>query len=114
MMRRILVDHARGRRYAKRGGNEVRVPWEEALLGTRARGVEVLALNDALASLAKIDSRKGRVVELRFFGGLSVEETAQVLRISPQTVLRDWQMAKVWLSRELNTPGTTTPHLRTG
>jgi RNA polymerase sigma factor (TIGR02999 family) len=114
MIRRILVDHARGRRYAKRGGNEVRVPWEEALLGTRARGVEVLALDDALASLAKIDSRKGRVVELRFFGGLSVEETAQVLRISPQTVLRDWHMAKVWLSRELNTPRTTTPRLCIG
>lgn len=101
IIRRILVDHARKRRYLKRGGDEVRVPWEEALLGTRGRGVEALALDDALASLAKLDARKGRVVELRFFGGLSVEETAEVLRISPETVLRDWKMAKAWLFREL-------------
>jgi RNA polymerase sigma factor (TIGR02999 family) len=114
MIRRILVDHARGGRYAKRGGDQVRVPLEETSLGTRARGVEVLALDDALVSLAKIDSRKGRVIELRFFGGLSVEETAQVLRISPQTVMRDWKMAKVWLLRELNTTRTTTPSLRIG
>jgi RNA polymerase sigma factor (TIGR02999 family) len=112
IIRRILVDHARNRRYAKRGGDQVRVPWEEALLGTRARGVELLALDDALASLAKVDARKGRIVELRFFGGLSVEETAQVLRISPQTVLRDWQMAKVWLLRELKTTGTSASRLR--
>jgi RNA polymerase sigma factor (TIGR02999 family) len=114
MIRRILVDHARRRRYAKRGGNEVRVPLEEALLGTRARGVEVLALDDALASLAKLDSRKGRVVELRFFGGLSVEETAEVLHISPQTVMRDWKMAKFWLLRELShtTTQATVQHLR--
>ena len=101
IMRRLLVDHARRFRYAKRGGDQVRVPLEETLLGTRARGVEVLALDDALASLAKRDPRKARVVELRFFGGLSVEETAEFLRISPETVLRDWKMAKVWLLREL-------------
>jgi RNA polymerase sigma factor (TIGR02999 family) len=101
IIRRILVDHARRRRYAKRGGDDVRVPLEETLLGTRAQGVEVLALDDALASLAKLDPRKSRVVELRFFGGLSVEETAVVLRISPETVLRDWKMAKVWLFTEL-------------
>jgi RNA polymerase sigma factor (TIGR02999 family) len=112
IIRRILVDNARRRRYAKRGGNEVRVPWEEALLGTRARGVQLLALDDALASLAKVDPRKGRVVELRFFGGLSVEETAAVLRISPQTVMRDWSMAKVWLLRELSTPRATAQHFR--
>lgn len=112
IIRRILVDYARKRRYAKRGGDEVRVPLEEALLGTRARGVELLALDDALASLAKLDARKGRVVELRFFGGLSVEETAEVLRISPETVLRDWKMAKVWLRRELSTTGTTPSRLR--
>ena len=111
IIRRILVDHARKRHYAKRGGDAVRVPLEEALLGTRARGVEVLALDDALASLAKLDPRKSRVVELRFFGGLSVEETAEVLRISPETVLRDWRMAKVWLFRELGA-GTTAPRLR--
>ena len=103
IIRRILVDHARRRRYLKRGGNQVRVRWEEAFLGTRARGLEVLPLDDALASLAKLDSRKGRVVELRFFGGLSVEETAEVLHISPQTVMRDWNMAKAWLLRELST-----------
>ena len=101
MIRRILVDHARHRGYAKRGGDAVRVPLDEALLGTRARGIEVLALNDALDSLSKIDGRKGRVVELRYFGGLSVEETAEVLEISPETVLRDWKMAKTWLLREI-------------
>jgi RNA polymerase sigma-70 factor (ECF subfamily) len=104
IIRRILVDHARKRRYLKRGGNQVRLPWEEALLGTRARGIELLALDDALASLAKLDPRKGRVVELRFFGGLSVKETAEVLHISPQTVMRDWNLAKVWLLRELASP----------
>jgi RNA polymerase sigma-70 factor, ECF subfamily len=106
IMRRLLVDHARRFRYAKRGGDQVRVPLEETLLGNRARGVEVLALDDALASLAKRDPRKARVVELRFFGGLSVEETAEFLRISPETVLRDWKMAKVWLLRELSRHST--------
>jgi RNA polymerase sigma-70 factor (ECF subfamily) len=102
IMRRLLVDHARRFRYAKRGGDQVRVPLEETLLGTRSRGVEVLALDDALASLAQRDPRKARVVELRFFGGLSVEETAEFLRISSETVLRDWKMAKAWLLRELS------------
>jgi DNA-directed RNA polymerase specialized sigma24 family protein len=81
MIRRILVDHARNRQYAKRGGGLVQVPLNEALLGTPERGVEVLALDEALASLSKIDPRKGRVVELRYFGGLSVEECAEVLQI---------------------------------
>lgn len=75
---------------------------EETLLGTQARGVDVQALDDALATLAKFDPRKSRVVELRFFGGLSVEETAEVLRVSPETVTRDWKMAKVWLLRQLS------------
>ena len=97
MIRRILVDHARGRGYAKRGGNAVRVPLDDVLLGTEARGIEVLALDEALNSLSNIDARKGRVVELRYFGGLSVEETAEVLGISPETVKRDWKMAKAWL-----------------
>ena len=97
IIRRILVDHARGRGYAKRGGNAVRVPLDDVLLGTEARGIEVLALDEALNSLSKIDARKGRVVELRYFGGLSVEETAEVLGISPETVKRDWKMAKAWL-----------------
>ena len=102
IIRRILVDYARNRRYAKRGGNAMRIPLDEALLGSRARGVEVLALDEALSSLSKIDPRKGRVVELRYFGGLTVEETAEVLQISPETVLRDWKMAKVWLFRQLS------------
>jgi RNA polymerase sigma factor (TIGR02999 family) len=113
IIRRILVDHARNRRYAKRGGGDVRVPLEESLLGTRGQGVEVAALDDALASLAKLDPRKGRVVELRFFGGLSVEETAEVLGISPETVLRDWKMAKVWLFTELSTAGMSAPRVHT-
>lgn len=106
IIRRLLVDHARRFRYAKRGGDQVRVPLEETLLGTRAHAVEVLALDDALLSLAKRDPRKARVVELRFFGGLSVAETAELLRISPETVLRDWKMAKVWLLRELSSQST--------
>lgn len=101
IIRRILVDHARNRRYAKRGGDAVRVPLDEALLGSRARGVEILALDDALSALSKIDPRKGRVVELRYFAGLNIEETAEALQISPETVSRDWKMAKTWLFREL-------------
>jgi RNA polymerase sigma factor (TIGR02999 family) len=101
IIRRILVDHARKRQYAKRGGEAVHVPLDESVLGTRARGIEMLALDEALVSLSKVDPRKGRVVELRFFGGLSVEETAEVLRVSPETVFRDWRMAKTWLFREL-------------
>jgi len=101
MIRRILVDHARRSRYAKRGGGAMQVPLDETLLGTRARGVEVLALDEALAALSKIDPRKGRVVELRYFGGLSVDETAEVLQIAPETVMRDWKMAKTWLFRQL-------------
>jgi len=106
MIRRILVDHARGRRFAKRGGEAVHVPLDETLLGTRARGVGLLALDDALASLSEVDPRKSRVVELRYFGGLTVEETSEVLQISPQTVMRDWQLAKTWLFRELNRTGS--------
>jgi RNA polymerase sigma-70 factor (ECF subfamily) len=102
IIRRILVDHARKRRYAKRGGGAEHVPLEEAILGTRARGIEVLALDDALTSLCQIDTRKARVVELRYFGGLTVEETSEVLQISPDTVMRDWKLAKSWLFRELS------------
>ena len=101
IMRRILVDHARGRGYAKRGGDAVRVPLDDELLEAPARGIGVLALDEALDSLSRIDARKGRVVELRYFGGLNVEETAEVLRISPETVKRDWRMAKAWLFAEL-------------
>jgi RNA polymerase sigma factor (TIGR02999 family) len=101
IIRRILVDHARTEGYAKRGGNAVQVSLDEAMLGPRARDVEVLALDLALTALSELDPRKSRVVELRFFGGLTQEETADVLQISPDTVLRDWKMAKVWLLREL-------------
>ena len=101
IIHRILVDHQRRAGYQKRGGDAVRVPLDEAILGARARGVELLALDEALASLSKLDPRKGRVVELRYFGGLSVEETAEVLHVSPETVLRDWRLAKSWLLREL-------------
>ena len=102
IIRRILVDHARDRGYAKRGGNAVRVPLDEVLLGAQARGIEMLALDEALESLSRMDARKGRVVELRYFGGLSVEETAEVLGVSPETVKRDWRMAKTWLFSEMS------------
>jgi RNA polymerase sigma-70 factor, ECF subfamily len=109
MIRRILVDHARYHRYAKRGGSAVQVTlFDEALIGVRARGVEVLALDDALMSLGEIDPRKVRVVELRFFGGLSVEEAAAVLGVSPETVKRDWRFAKTWLVRRLRQASAST------
>jgi RNA polymerase sigma factor (TIGR02999 family) len=102
IIRRILVDHARARGYAKRGGNAVRVPLDDVLAGAGARGIEMLALDQALETLSKVDGRKGRVVELRYFGGLSVEETAEVVGVSPETVKRDWRMAKAWLFAELS------------
>jgi RNA polymerase sigma factor (TIGR02999 family) len=101
MIRHIMVDHARKRLYAKRGGGAMQVPLNEALVETPRRRVDVLALDDALAALSKTDPRKGRVVELRYFGGLSVEESAEVLQVAPETVMRDWKMAKAWLYREL-------------
>ena len=102
IIRRILVDHARNRRRAKRGGHAVKVPLDDRLLGTRSGGIDVLSLDQALSALSVFDARKGRVVELRYFGGLSVEETAEILQVSRETVLRDWKMAKTWLFRELN------------
>jgi RNA polymerase sigma factor (TIGR02999 family) len=101
IMRRILVDHARRRGFAKRGGNALRMPLDEVLLVAEARGIEVLALDEALGALARIDRRKGRVVELRYFGGLSIEETAEVLGVSADTAKRDWRMARAWLFAEL-------------
>jgi len=103
MIRYILVDHARHHRYAKRGGDAVQVSLDldQALLGIRTRGVEILALEEALTSLSSIDARKVRVVEMRFFGGLSVEETSKVLGISAETVKRDWRFAKAWLVSRL-------------
>ena len=102
MMRRILVDHARSRQYAKRGGGAHRVTLDEALLVCEERVAEVVALDDALTSLAVIDKRKSQIVEMRFFGGLSIEETAEVLGVSPGTVMRDWTLAKAWLHREIS------------
>lgn len=101
IMRRILVDHARRRGFAKRGGNALHVSLDETPLVAQTRGIEMLALDEALLSLAEIDSRKSRVVELRYFGGLSIEETAEVLEVSVDTVKRDWRMARAWLMAEL-------------
>jgi RNA polymerase sigma-70 factor, ECF subfamily len=97
IFRRILVDHARSRGAAKRGGRSERVPLDDVLLRAETRGIDILSLNEALESLAEIDVRRARVVELRFFGGLSVEETAEVLGITPIRVKRDWEKAKAWL-----------------
>lgn len=101
LIHRILVDHARNRGSAKRGGGTVQVSLDEEVVAAKGRQVDVLALDEALASLSKFDPRKGRVVELRYFGGLSVEETAVALGISPETAKRDWKMAKTWLFAEL-------------
>lgn len=101
MMRRILTDLARARLSQKRGGGTVHVAFEEKQIDASGRSFDLLALDEAVSRLAQIDQRKGQVMELRFFGGLSVEETALVLRISQETVQRDWRMAKVWLLREL-------------
>jgi RNA polymerase sigma factor (TIGR02999 family) len=101
MMRRILVDFARARQYAKRGGEARQVSLAEAAVVSAERGEDLIALDDALENLTAIDARKGRIVELRFFGGLSVEETAEVLKISPRTVMREWSLAQAWLYREL-------------
>lgn len=97
IMRRILVDHARRRGMAKRGGEVVLVSVDEAMAPAQPRGIDLLALDDALDALARIDPRKGRVVELRYFGGLSQEETAAALGVSVETVKRDWRMARAWL-----------------
>ena len=101
IMRRILVDHARARGARKRGGGDARVTFDEALVVTAEARENFVALDDALEALAKFDERKSRVVELRFFGGLSVEETAAVLKVSVDTVMRDWRLAKAWLQTEM-------------
>jgi RNA polymerase sigma factor (TIGR02999 family) len=101
MMRRILVDAARARVRAKRGGGAARLTLDEIPDPSSGRGSELLAVDEALEALAKLDPRKAKVVELRFFGGLSVEETAAVLKVSPQSVMRDWRLARSWLLREL-------------
>jgi RNA polymerase sigma factor (TIGR02999 family) len=102
LMRQILVDFARSRHQLKRGGKVQRVSLDEAIVGSEEADVDLAALDDALKALAMVDQRKSQVVELRFFGGLSVEETAEVLKVSTDTVLRDWRLAKLWLMRELS------------
>jgi len=97
VMRHILIDHARGHAYAKRGGDLQRVSLDEAAVMSLERAADLLALDDALNNLAALDPRKSRVVELRYFGGLSVEEIAEVLKLSPITVRREWRSAKAWL-----------------
>jgi RNA polymerase sigma-70 factor, ECF subfamily len=105
MMRRILVDYARSRRYAKRGGGVKEISLEEAIVSDE-RSAEIVALDETLGRLAEIDQRKSQIVELRFFGGLSIEEAAEVLDVSPGTVMRDWTMAKAWLRREISRDNT--------
>jgi RNA polymerase sigma factor (TIGR02999 family) len=102
MMRRILVDFARSRQYAKHGGGMNRVSLADTAIVSSERGEDFVALDEVLLSLAAIDQRKSKIVELRFFGGLSVEETAEVLKISPRTVMREWSLAQAWLHRELS------------
>jgi RNA polymerase sigma-70 factor (ECF subfamily) len=100
-MRRILVEHARKRHFAKRGGNALKVSLDEAAIVSQDQAAELVALDDALSSLEALDSRKSRIVELRYIGGLSIEETAEVLEISPATVQREWRAAKAWLYRAI-------------
>ena len=105
IMRRILVDAARARAAAKRGGAAPRVRLDEVPDVSTERASELVAIDEALNSLLRIDPRKAQVIELRFFGGLSVEETSEVLKISPQSVMRDWKLSKAWMLRELNDQG---------
>jgi RNA polymerase sigma factor (TIGR02999 family) len=101
VMRRVLIDHARLRGYRKRGGGAQKVSLDEAPNLAQERRKDLVALDEALTALEAVDLRKGRVIEMRFFGGLSVEETAEVLKVSGDTVMRDWRLAKSWLLREL-------------
>jgi len=106
LMRRILVDFARSKGYQKRGGGAQKVSFDEALVVATEPGQDLVALDDALNALAAFDARKAQVVEMRFFGGLSVEETAEALKVSVDTVMRDWKLAKAWLLRELKQSAT--------
>ena len=101
LMRRILLDYSRGHQAAKRGGNVEKVYLQEAAIVSTGRAADVVALDEALIRLAELDPQQARLVELRFFGGLSIEETADVLEVSPATVKRSWNVAKAWLAREL-------------
>jgi len=109
LMRRVLVDHARTRGYQKRGGGAFRTTLNDALMVSPAPSVDLVALDRALEKLAEVDQRKSRVVEMRFFGGMSVEETAEALHVSEDTIKRDWRLAKLWLLRELEGSGSTQP-----
>jgi RNA polymerase sigma factor (TIGR02999 family) len=102
MMRRILVDFARDKKYLKRGGGALQVSLAEASSLAEVHSADLVGLDEALTALAEVDSRKAQVVEMRFFGGLSVKEVAEVLKVSEETVMRDWRLAKVWLLRELD------------
>jgi RNA polymerase sigma factor (TIGR02999 family) len=101
LMRRILVDDARKRNSAKRGGSLIQVPLDDATSVAQEQAANVVALDEALKTLETIDARQGQIVELRFFGGLSIEETAEVLKVSPGTVMRDWTFARAWLRNEM-------------
>jgi RNA polymerase sigma factor (TIGR02999 family) len=101
LMRRVLVDVARAKGSQKRGAGAMRVTLDEMLAGTTDRGTDLVALDDALDALAVVDERKAKVIELRFFAGMSVEESASVLGVSADTVMRDWKLARAWLQREL-------------
>jgi RNA polymerase sigma factor (TIGR02999 family) len=105
MIRRILIDHARGRQAAKRGDGAIRLTLDDAMAAPGSLDLDLVALDDALADLARLDPRQSRLVELRFFAGLSIEESAEVLGISPATVKREWTAAKAWLYRELSARG---------
>ena len=107
LMRQILVDYARRRRAAKRGASVAKVSLEDAAIAPKKRGLDVVALDDALKSLAKIDPRQSRVVELRFFAGLSLEEISAAMEIAPATVQRDWTAARAWLHREISRNSST-------
>lgn len=102
MMRRILVDYARSRDSAKRGGGAPALSLYEAMIVSDKRSAEVVSVHEALEQLARFDPRKGQIVELRFFGGLSIEETAEILGVSPGTVMKDWTLAKAWLRKEIS------------
>lgn len=104
LMRQILVDQARRRNFAKRGGGAIHVSLNEATLVAQEQSASVVALDDALKTLEQMDPRKSRIVELRFFGGMSIEETAEALKVSPGTVMREWAFARAWLRNQMSAP----------
>jgi RNA polymerase sigma factor (TIGR02999 family) len=113
LMRRILVDYARSRHYLKRGGAASKISLEENQIVSSGIDPDLIELDEALKALSAVDARKSQVVELRFFGGLTAEETAEVLAVSPDTVLRDWKLARSWLAREMKKSRISNPESRT-